>query len=343
MHSISAVLAQALMNAVVLARPHATDPNVTFSGTPSPGAGGVRQIPLDELNEFFLRAQRHSGSEDIGLLAYQRAHPGNLGVLGYAIMSSPTLRCALKCITDFYPTVGTGFCLYLDEQPTLLRIVGASADSSTPPFPRVFLDAIAALTLGLLHWLTPNTRIMPLRAEFTYPKPHDTQPLETLFGPHLVFSAAVNAMTFSCEDADLPIATFDASLQQIHNDYLSRKTSELINDTLITRLRRAVMQRLYQAQSLMIEDVARSMNLSVHQLTRSLKIEGVSFQRQVDLARRQYSQHLLINTGLTLKQISYRLCFKNQSAFNKACERWFGMSPGRYRSSGQSSVSHAGN
>jgi AraC-like DNA-binding protein len=162
-----------------------------------------------------------------------------------------------------------------------------------------------------------------------------------LFGSNLIFSAPVNALTFRRRDGELPVATFDASLQKIHNDYLKRQRNELASDGVTTRVKRTVLQHLHQGKPLIVEEVARSMNLSAHQLTRSLDVEGGGFQKLVDSVRLQHSHHLLLNTGLSLKKISYELGFKSQSALNKACERWFGMSPGRYRLSGKSSLSPA--
>lgn len=331
MHSISAVLAQALISGIGLAHLDPTPSQPTFAGAIANLSGGAQQIPLDELNEFFLQVQRRSGGEDIGLLAYQKAHPGNLGVLGFAIMSNATIHSALQCIIDFYPTVGTGFCLYIEEQRAQLRFVGTSADASGPPLPRVFIDAIASITMGLLHWLTPTVRIMPTLAEFTYPAPQDTRQLQQMFGPNLVFSSTVNALTFMRCDTDLPLPTFDATLQQMHHEYLKRKTRELATDSISMRVKRVVLQHLHQTRPVTVDEVARALNLSTHQLTRALEMSGASFQKLLDQARCQQTHHLLVNTAQPLKHISYSVGFKSQSALNKACERWFGMAPGRYR------------
>jgi AraC-like DNA-binding protein len=178
---------------------------------------------------------------------------------------------------------------------------------------------------------------MPVLAEFTYPRPNDTRQLEAMFGPNLAFCSAVNALTFRRCDTELPIATSNASLQRIHNDYLERKRSEVTCTGVIERVKSVVLQHLHQTKPLTIDVISRSMGHSASQLTRSLEMAGERFQMLVDLARLQYSHHLLINTVLPLKQVSYNVGFKSQSALNKACERWFGMSPGRYRLSGGSS------
>ncbi len=339
MQTISAVFAKALIEAVGFSKIGVTETRINTPASHLALSNEAHQIPLKELNDFLFELQRRIGSEDVGLLAYKKAHPGNLGVLGYAIMSSPTIHSALKSIKEFYPLVGTGFCMFLEEQPTEVRFVGVSADISSPMLPRVFIDAIASITLGLLHWLTPTVRFMPVKAEFTYSRPRDTRLLEEMFGTGLEFDSAVNALTFRRCDTDLPVATFDASLQKIHNDHLERKKREVTCDCVIERVKSVVLQHLHQTKPLTVDVISRSMGLSTFQLTRLLETVGARFQMLVDSARLQHSHHLLINTSLPLKQVSYSLGFRSQSALNKACERWFGMSPGRYRVSGASSSS----
>lgn len=331
MHTISSVLAKALIDPDAISQLGIPESQLAFLNSNSVQSGEPQQIPLTDLNEILSFIQQRLGSEDIGLLAYGKAHPGNLGVLGYAIMSSSTVHNALKCIAEFYTVVGTGYCIYLEDHPSAVRFVGVSADDSWPALPRVFIDAIASITLGLLHWLVPNSRLMPILAEFTYPTPKDKRQLEAMFGPNLAFSSTFNALSFRTCDTELAIATYDPSLQKIHHDYLTLKKSELADDCIIERVRSAVLQHLHQSKPLFIEAISCSMCLSQHQLKRSLEMAGARFQMLVDEARSQYSHHLLTNTALSFKQISYSVGFKSQSGFNKACDRWFGMSPGHYR------------
>ena len=283
-------------------------------------------------SRFLEQAKQRSGNEDLGLLAYQKAHPGHLGVLGYAIMSSPTLADAMTRMVEHHALIGTGFCMFLDNSAASVRIAGSSACTQDLMLPRIFIDAVAAITLGLLHWLAPSSSITPLSAEFTYKKPRDTRKLEELFGQDLRFSCAVNAMTFQRCDADLAIATFDPSLQQIHDHYLRQRQGELHSHSVSERVKRVIMQHLDQAKPVTMANIAQTLGLSLHQLIRTLEKEEQSFQKLLDLVRKQHSHHLLINTALSFKQISYRLGFKHSSAFNKACERWFGMRPSSYRS-----------
>lgn len=293
---------------------------------------GVEQLPMSELSQLFELAIRHSGNEDLGLLAYKSAHPGHLGVLGYAVMSSSTLGEAMARMVDHHSIIGTGFCMFFEGDETTVRIAGLSGNAQGEVLPRAFIDAVAAITLGLLRWLVPTVCITPVRAEFAYERPRDTRQLEQIFGHDLRFSCAANAMVFQKSDMDIAIATSDASLQQIHDQYLKRRLDEMRSENIAAATKKVILQHLVQARSLAMGDIVLTLGMSTHQLIRALEKENKSFQLLVDQVKKQHCYHLLVNTRLTLKQVSYSLGFRHSSALNKACERWFGMAPGACRS-----------
>lgn len=341
MPSISSFFAQAFFEAfqpTTHQAPKITNPFIAHA----PGLSeGMQQIPWRELTTFFASVEQANGDGNIGLLAYEQAHPRNLGVLGYAVMSSSTVRNALKYIVDYHSLIGCGFCMFLDEQPATLKLVGFAEDLVDLELPRVFIDAIASITLGLLHWLVPNKKIVPIAAEFTYPEPDDTQQLKKMFGPNLKFGANANSLTFHGEDGKLPIMMADPMLQAIHRDYLAMQHRKLVADKMSSCTKSVLLQHLYQALPLTLEDVAKTMSLTPYQLVHSLECEGQSFKKLLDKVKSQKGHLLLTGTDLSLKQISYQLQFKNQSAFNKACERWFGMPPGSYRLCKRLAADHA--
>ncbi len=329
MLSLSPTFAQACIDAITPSANSRRDLQAGSANTAP--SGGDKNIPLNTIMQLLVAAQQRAGNEDIGLLAYNKAHPGNLGLLGYAIMSSATVLDALRHMVEYHVTIGIGFCMFLDESATTVRIAGVAADAQAPDLPRAFIDAVTSITLGLIHWLVPTTRIMPLAAEFTYSRPADTRQLEALFGPHITFSAPVNALTFLRADCGLSIPTGDTSLQSIHGNHLKMQKQQLEMDSAVAQTRRVILQHLHQGKSLAMEYVLSSLNLTQRQLSRFLNAEGMCFQRLVDDVKHQQGIHLLTHTSMALKEVAYRLGFKNQSAFNKACERWFCMSPGSYR------------
>lgn len=329
MQTIFLPFARALVEAICSADKRLSSLATEFESAARSSAN--THLAMHDFCAFFDQARLQTGDEDLGLLAYEKAHPSHLGILGYAVMSSSTLVDAMTRLVEHHNLIGTGFCMFLDQSETTVRIAGLSAGSENGVLPRAFIDAATAITLGLLRWLTHSASMTPVKAEFTYKQPRDIHKLEQLFGPNLKFSCAVNAMTFERCDAELTVATSDQSLQQIHDHYLKRHQEELQADGFSAQVKSVLTQHLNQGKSIAMEQIAQTLGLSIHQLDRGLDKDHESFQKLVDSVRKQISHHMLVNTELSYKHISYSIGFKHSSAFNKACERWFGMPPSSYR------------
>jgi len=93
MQSISLTFARALADAICTAEKRIGSLAVEFENAVA--SCTTTRLPMSQLSRFLEQAQLRSGDEDLGLLAYKKAHPGHLGVLGYAIMSSSTLGDAM--------------------------------------------------------------------------------------------------------------------------------------------------------------------------------------------------------------------------------------------------------
>jgi AraC-like DNA-binding protein len=80
------------------------------------------------------------------------------------------------------------------------------------------------------------------------------------------------------------------------------------------------------------EVVAQTLHLSQRTLQRRLQEEGTSYQQLLDDTRRELAEQYLGQVDLTLLEVAYLLGFADPSNFFRAFRRWFGETPGEYRS-----------
>jgi AraC-like DNA-binding protein len=66
-------------------------------------------------------------------------------------------------------------------------------------------------------------------------------------------------------------------------------------------------------------------------LQRRLAKQGVHFENIVDDIRQDLSRKYLAREGMPLAQLVNLLGYSEQSVFNRACQRWFGMPPMQFR------------
>ncbi|MCW2291683.1 AraC-like DNA-binding protein [Pseudomonas sp. BIGb0408] len=288
-------------------------------------------IRLVQVYGLFSQATEQANNPDIGLATYVHAHPSILGAQCYSIMSSPTLGCALKLLADFHPLTSNGSHILLEQGHGTLKLVGLEVGTAPTPAPRAFIDAGAALTLGLIHWLTPHEKPMPLAAEFTYPQPENTERLQQLFGENLRFSAPHNSLTFHEKISDYTLPTADEALHVMHQEYAQARLDDMVNGSIAARVVRLLVEQLTQGLNPSLSEIADTLSMSKRSLQHALERETVSFTQLLEESRLKLAHNFLRNSNRSLKYISATLGFRDQSSFHKASMRWFGMPPSQYR------------
>jgi len=77
--------------------------------------------------------------------------------------------------------------------------------------------------------------------------------------------------------------------------------------------------------------IAEQLGMHVRMLQRRLAEEGRSFDEVVEALRRERADHYLAERHMPMSQVAGLLGYSEQSVFNRACRRWFSMSPGARR------------
>ena len=93
----------------------------------------------------------------------------------------------------------------------------------------------------------------------------------------------------------------------------------------------AVLRNLIRAGLFDLGSVARVLSLHPRTLQRRLHAEGQSFDLLLDAERKSWASQLMAQRGLALSDVAQLLGFADQSVFTRACRRWFGTTPGRFR------------
>ena len=88
--------------------------------------------------------------------------------------------------------------------------------------------------------------------------------------------------------------------------------------------------------------LARQVNMSASRLRHVFKKEtGLSPSQYIKLKRMQEAEHLLWTTFLSVKEITHREGFTNESYFSREFRRTHGLPPGKYRGNREALVNLA--
>ncbi|KAA0955037.1 AraC family transcriptional regulator [Pseudomonas sp. ANT_H12B] len=295
----------------------------------TPGALCERRV-IYRLWQLSAQASR---DPDIGLKAYGHFHPGSFQIVGYTMMSSLNLKRALERLVRFSPLIGTGFSLFFVPEQQHYRLASLDHQQSGSIKPRQYADAGLASLLGFCRWLGDGKLPQPLSVEFSYPKPQDTSEHERLFGCDLHFGSAYDSILFDGQEILRPLSMANEALAVLHDSFAEAQLDLLFGFSIVGRIRALITERLSQGQGQCdMESIAAALNISKRTLQRALEKEGTQFTDVQNAVRRQLADFYLRHSHFNMKHVAYLLGFHDHSSFNKACSRWFGMTPGQYRS-----------
>ncbi|BAP79957.1 AraC family transcriptional regulator [Pseudomonas sp. MT-1] len=282
----------------------------------------------DGMTRLWQRAVEITGNPAIGLNLAKVMRPGAMHVVGYALMSSSTLRDSFQRLVRYQRIIAEGADLQFGSTNRGALLTLAIHGDQLPPA-RQSADGSLASTLAFCRWLTGKP-LAPIEVYFQGPPPADIEPYQAAFQAPLRFNAEYQGMLMRHVDMDIALPTANAELAQLHDrfagDYLAR-----FSDSRVTHQARQVICRLLPQGEPRRETVAQSLHLSERSLQRRLDEEGTSFQQLLDDTRRTLAEQYLARADLALLEVAYLLGFADPSNFFRAFKRWFAMTPGEYR------------
>jgi AraC-like DNA-binding protein len=189
-----------------------------------------------------------------------------------------------------------------------------------------------ASLLGFCRWLAGGKSPQPLSVEFTYPEPEDTSEHQRLFGCPLIFGAAYDSILFDGQELLSPLSMANEALATLHDSFAEAQLDLLSGYSIVGRVRALINERLSQGQGQCdMESIAAALSISKRTLQRGLEKDGTQFKDVLNDVRRQLADFYLRHSHFNMKHVTYLLGFHDHSSFHKACTRWFGMTPGQYR------------
>lgn len=247
----------------------------------------------------------------------------------FAFSCAETLGLGLERLSDFKPLIGPMDVDVLREGGDLRVTMrpsepGLAFPASMGVFELLYITECARTFSG--------THVTPKSTSLPGPFQLDSASLKHLGRPPVLSDAV--SLTFSAEDADLPLITQSASLwETLEPSFVEQLEERVGKATMSGRIKRALIETL-PGGSTSVEDMARRLNVSKRSLQRRLNDEGTSFQELLNETRFEMSERYLRDSELTLPEISYLLGFRETSSFFRAFHSWTGKTPGEYRASG---------
>jgi len=252
----------------------------------------------------------------------------DFGVLGYAALSSSTLRQSRKVIAQYYtlnehiikPTVTVNderWCVEIEEIFPLGKLVAFAIEE--------YVSRVIELA-----WNLTNRRFPVLALHLTYPAPQDLDIYRERFDCPLLFEQPKNLILFDIGRIDDPISLANAEVFKICERQCQLTSKKIaLGDSLTSTIRTALINAPGEFPTL--EIMAERLQMKPRTLRRQLLAEQITYQRILDETREDLAMQYLEYTSLTPKEIGFLLGYSDVSNFRRAFRSWTGKKISDYR------------
>jgi AraC-like DNA-binding protein len=302
------------------------------SGLESRVLGETRaRITLSEWRALVKRAIVLTEDPGIALTIASNAPDNILQIVGQMAGACGSMREALRLSERYRPLLGNlnRFELVEEGDRAYIAVVPQFPDPEHPQFD-------AELALGVIYRLS---RRQAKRDDqdaqevwFTHAAPTYAERYAEVFRCPVRFGTPRNAIMFDRKYLDEPLIYANPRLLDVLREGAERMLAEQPTPTLVERVR-TMLRHEVDLRRVDAERVARLVKLSARSFRRQLIQAGAPWSVLIDEARCRIACEEL-QRGMPIRQLSERLGFSEQSAFNRAFKRWTGMTPAKFTQDG---------
>ena len=290
-------------------------------------------LSSDEVDSLVSAAIQCTGRSDLGFENGRRIKLNSHELLGYGLLSCPTIDMVLRLASRHYHLIletwsmkyqrrlGVGECFYTP-------LVALPQQSM-----QFFLEALTTSFQSQFQQLA-GSGLVPYDIYLSLPEPPHVQRYTTLIPARFHFEAATVPGVRVClpgELLDVTLALGDAEvMRQIDESCANLGFRPPKGDAGWTDYVRMVLREARGAPVTM-EDIAQRVKVSARTIDRYLKKDGLGFRELGDQVRFDRACDMLNESGATVAAVALKLGFSETSNFVRAFRRVKGVTPSEYQ------------
>ena len=283
------------------------------------------RVPLVQLARVTSRLINASGDELLGH-GREPLPLGSLSLLFHWLVTAKTIAEVLLRLVRFYQILGKGTVIVTHIEEEQIHLVLEPSNNTD----RYLVENSFFVIHRILSWLCREI-ITISQLEFNYPKPIYAQDYRAVYyGAPMLFNCACARMSFSRSLLQKPVRQDLASLEILLQDlFFELYLLDFKTDTWAAKVTNEIIHKLDALPTL--PALAKIIKVKPYTLQRRLADEGTSYLTIKNQLKRDSAIELLINTQLTIEEISARLGFSETSPFTRTFKQWTGVPPSAYR------------
>ena len=271
-----------------------------------------------------------TGDPALALNLGRQPNLAELGIWGYAIISSPTLGEANRVAMQFWELNGSLVSLsYRQEDDT-------STWEIRPAFPmdslRSWIFAVEELLATFFSgsWFISHREFQIAEIRLSYPEPGHGDFYREMFRCPVHFGTDMDLFRVSWPFKNVPTSMGNPQVAAICRQLCQELLEELKgSDELIASIHDAIIASLGQFPRL--KEIASHLAMSPRTLRRRLQERNTTYQNILDEIRSELVKKYLATTNLSVDQIASRIGYSEAATLRRAFKKWTGRNMKEYR------------
>lgn len=289
-------------------------------------------LPLSQYLAGVEEAVHSNAISDLGFLVGEKTTPLEHGVLGYALLSSPTLRDSLSRYVKFQYLQGPLLTISFAES-------GATAAMKATPMRGRWRMSSAAYRYIVQEWLIGWNQWCQLigrsgsffeHVRLGYASDGQRRHYEEHLGCTVSFDNDETTAIFASRHLDLPISYADESIAALCEVQCARLLEVLqLRAGLVADIHRQLASRPGQVPNM--DAMANRLHIGTRTLRRRLKGESTSYQQVVAEFRVAMAKRYLSETSLPANEVAMLVGYSDPANLYRTFYRETGQTPLQYR------------
>lgn len=271
---------------------------------------------------------RLSGNTGIAFQIARDMEISDLGIVGYAILSSRTCRDAINIWLNYSRfLVGMLVEMEVEEQADSWQIIlPKEVDDDS----LVFCSEELLLFNLFLGGKLVGKPLQNIKLELSYSPPQHAHLYKQAFKCPVTFNAKKTCLTVKEPGLDDPVRTNNAELFLLCKKHCDQVLNDVDNDdALVTRIRSKLFENPGAIPTL--EEMADMLCFSPRTLKRRLQEQSISYKTLVNIFRNDIVKEYLKNSHMSTKEIAYYLGYSDASSLRRAFKVANGITINQFR------------
>lgn len=291
-----------------------------------------RSIPLAQYLAGIEAAVRDDTIPDLGFLVGEHTTPLEHGVLGYALLSSPTLRDCMQRYVRFQFLQGPLLTISLAEAETTAEMQAKPRHGRWLMSPAAHRYIVQEWLVGWNQWcqLIGRSGSFFEHVRLGYSSDGQRRYYEEHLGCTVSFDNDETTAIFASRRLNLPLEYADESIAALCNVQCERLLEVLsLRVGLVAEIHRQLANLPGQVPAM--DAMASKLHIGTRTLRRRLKDENTSYQQIVSDFRVAMAKRYLSETSLPANEVAMLVGYSDPANLYRKFQRETGQTPMQYR------------